>query len=62
MNGREALEKIAKAYVDAPGWAQPTPTSELVSKMYTIARDALAALPQPLEDSVVTRPHRGDPA
>jgi hypothetical protein len=42
---KEALEKITKLYVDAPGWANPTPTTELIYKMYTTARDALAALP-----------------
>ena len=40
---REALEKIVKAYVEAPGWANPVPTTKLVYNMYEIARDALAA-------------------
>ena len=41
---REALEEIKKLYVDAPGFAAPTPTGELVFGMYAIARDAILAL------------------
>lgn len=43
---REALEKIARLYVEAPGFANPVPSSDLVWKMYSIARAALtSALP-----------------
>lgn len=38
---RDALEKIRKAYVTAPGMAAPTPTTELVWTMYKAAGDAL---------------------
>jgi hypothetical protein len=34
---RTALNGIRQAYVDAPGWANPTPTTELVHKMYSLA-------------------------
>lgn len=38
---RVALEKITKAYVRAPGWAAPIPTTNLVWKMYDAAKSAL---------------------
>jgi hypothetical protein len=41
----KALREIKQAYVDAPGWAAPTPTSELVWKMYSIALAAIPAIP-----------------
>jgi hypothetical protein len=39
---RAALEKIRRAYVDAPGTAAPTPTSELIWEMYSAAGEGLA--------------------
>ena len=38
---RKALERITKLYVKAPGWASPTPTTQLVYGMYDVAKKAL---------------------
>ncbi len=38
---KRALKKVVSAYVKAPGWASPEPSSGLVWKMYSAARDGL---------------------
>ena len=44
---RDALLTIVKEYIEAPGEAAPTPTTDLVWKMYVVARDALRTVPVP---------------
>lgn len=38
----EACFKIMSTYATAPGWANPTPTTKLVWKMYQTALKAVA--------------------